>query len=215
MAVPVRTCQRLSTSCAHRLRKPGRMCEPLTPCVARRLRRATGSLTRAFEHPEGRPPARRNNDATRRATPRQARWDRRRVRAADTERTRAPSVGWARTSRRGRAISRLLFTRTTFAPHPVACCKSDPPRQRPASHLRLSRRSMLQVAPQRGLTGKMRLTNFCNRLTKRAPSGLSDSRAHRPTDLAAPRLVPTCLRPKTSGRSSGGGSLDGDTPASA
>jgi len=60
----------------------------------------------------------------------------------------------------------------------------------------------------------MRLSNFCNRLTKRAPSGLSDSRLPRATNLAAVRLALRHLWPMTSG-SSGEASLDGDAPASA
>jgi len=93
-------------------------------------------------------------------------------------------------------MSRSLFTRAASTPHPVACCERAPPRQRPASHLRLSSRRHPRVAPQAASTRKARLTNFCNRLTKRAPSGLSDSRAH-PESLATFR-VQSHPRPMTS-----------------
>jgi len=44
--------------------------------------------------------------------PRQTHRARRRFRTTSTERTRAPSIGWTRTSRPGRALSRSLFTCT-------------------------------------------------------------------------------------------------------
>jgi len=114
-------------------------------------------------------------------------------------------------------MSRLLFTFAASAPHPVACCESYLPRQRPASRIKLSSRYTPRVAPRPAPTGKMRLTNFCNRLTKRAPSGLSDSRLrllHRSLAVAA-RLVLDHPRPMASGNPPGGASLDGDAPASA
>jgi len=114
----------------------------------------------------------------------------------------------------GERRSRSLFPRAASAPHPVACCKNDPPRQRPVSHFRLFDRWSPRVAPQRITTEKMRLSNFCNRLTNRAPSGLSDSRLLRATNLAAVRLALRRLWPMTSS-SSGEASLDGDAPASA
>lgn len=107
--------------------------------------------------------------ATRRTTPRQARRDHRRVRTLDIERTRAPSVGSPQALRLGRQVSRSLFTRTFAALHPIACGKCGLPRQRLASFFRLSGRSRLRVASQAVLTRKMHLTNFCNRLSKRAP----------------------------------------------
>jgi len=72
--------------------------------------------------------------------------------------------------------SRSLFTCTVSVPHPIACCERSLPRQRLTSHLRLSSHIPLRVASTAAATGKMRLANFCNRLTKRAPSGLPDSR---------------------------------------
>jgi hypothetical protein len=63
--------------------------------------------------------------------------------------------------------------------------------------------------------GKMRLPDFCNRPTTRAPNGLPDSRARRSSDLAAFRSWPTRPRPMASGGSPGGASLDGEPPASA
>jgi hypothetical protein len=73
--IPLESSRRPPTFCAHRLRKPDRMCEPLTLSVTRRPRRWAGS------------------DPRLQVTPRQARRDRRRVRTPDIEQTRTPSVG--------------------------------------------------------------------------------------------------------------------------
>jgi hypothetical protein len=90
----------------------------------------------------------------------------------------------------GGQMPRTLFTCAASAPHPVACCKRVRPRQRLSSRFRLSGRCLPRVAPHAAPTRKMRLTNFCNRLTKRAPSGLSDSQAHgrNLAALACPRV---------------------------
>jgi len=61
----------------------------------------------------------------------------------------------------------------------------------------------------------MRLPDFCNRLTTRAPNRLPDSRARSPSGLAALRSTPTRRRPMASSGSPGGASLDGEPPASA
>jgi hypothetical protein len=145
------------TSCAHRLRKPDRTCEPLTPSVAR-------CPPEHGLHPM--PGLRRARLA----------WDRRRVRTTDTWHARAPSFGLTRTSRPERAWSCLLFTCTGLAPHPVACRDPGPPRQRPGGRSRLSRSAALF---ERRAVRKMRLSDFCNRpiIHARAPHGRYDSRA--------------------------------------
>ena len=74
-----------------------------------------------------------------RAPSRQDRRARRRCRATDTRRARAPSVGSTRISRSGRATSRLSFNAHDLAPHPVACREPGPPRQRMAGRFKLSR----------------------------------------------------------------------------
>jgi hypothetical protein len=90
-------------------------------------------------------------------------------------------------SRDPRRLPRSLFTHTTSPPHPVACREPGPPRQRMAgrfklSRLRSSRPGLPRDAP-RG-TRKMRLTDFCNRPTTRAPQGLPDSRVRTPPRFA-------------------------------
>jgi hypothetical protein len=204
--------RRPPTSCAHRLRKPDQMCELLTLSVAR-CSRERQAPTWAFRDPEGHPSARRDKGDARWTTSRQGRGDRRRVRTTDAERTRAPSVGSSRTSRPERAKVAFAVHLRGFHPAPDRLLQDGPPRQRPASRFRLSSHRLPRVAPQGALTRKMRLTNFCNRLPKRAPSELSDSRA-RLGSLATSSML-SHRRPMTSGASSGRASLDGDAPASA
>jgi hypothetical protein len=69
-------------------------------------------------------------------------------------------------------------------------------------------------APRLG-TGKMRLPDFCNRPTTRAPNGLPDSRARAPSNLAVFGSTPIRPRPMASSGSSSRASLDGEPPASA
>jgi hypothetical protein len=61
----------------------------------------------------------------------------------------------------------------------------------------------------------MRLPDFCNRPTTRAPYGLPDSRARCSSSLAALGATPIRLQPMASGGSPGRASLDGEPPASA
>lgn len=170
--------------------------------------------TCAFRDPEGCPSARRDNDATRRTTSRQGRRDRRRVRTTDTERTRAPSVGSSRTLRPGRADVALAVHLRGVRPAPCRLLREGPAPSKagfspqtiqplPAASC-LASRSDQKDAPHQLLQP----TN------KRAPSGLSDSRAH-PREPRSPHAMLSSLRPMTSSSSSGRASLDGDAPASA
>jgi len=146
--------------------------------------------------------------------PRQVRRDRRRVRTTDIEQTRAPSAGSSQTLQFGRQASRSFYSHGSY-PAPCRLVQKRPASSKADVLLQTIQPSWLRVAPQSALTRKMRLTNFCNRLTKRAPSGLSDSRVHGLTGFTAPGLVLSRLPPMASGDSSGGASLDGDSPASA
>jgi len=105
---------------------------------------------------------------------------------------------------------------------PAPCClpRTDPASSKAGRSLQAipSKHRSPQVAPRAAIpTRKMRLSDFCNQLTTRAPYGLPDSRArHQTHSLAgADRAAPIRLRPKTSDGSSGGASLDGEPPASA
>jgi hypothetical protein len=177
------TYRRPPTSCAHRLRKPDRACELLTPSVATQTR-ARRLLPRALMHPVGWPravataPSR--DVATSRLPHRQARRDRRRFRATDERRTRAPSIGSTRTLRPERALPRSLFT---CAASPSTLLLATIP-----SSLVKGRRSAssypLAPGSYPGCPGaepraprKMLLSDFCNRLhLTSTPYGLFDSR---------------------------------------
>jgi hypothetical protein len=90
--------------------------------------------------------------------------------------------------------------------------RTDPAPSRARRSLQTTPRDDTILADRDGTTGKMRLTDVCNRLTTRAPCEPFDSRLrlHKPCGL---------LRAPTRGRSHelhlGGASLDGDPPASA
>jgi len=92
-----------------------------------------------------------------------------------------------------------LFTRTDSPSHPVARREPGPPssmggwspRAIPPPPARESPRVTPRRLARRAMTRKMRLTDFCNRPTIRAPHGLPDSqvRARRaPRPLRAPQL---------------------------
>jgi hypothetical protein len=114
--------------------------------------------------------------------------------ATRTEHARAPSIGSIRTLRpSGRSCARCSLARTSprtlsLAPSPACPVKG---RQLASSYpaaLGSSRVAPRLTAPAR----KMRLSDFCNRLTTRAPTVLPDSRsrslrAPRPCDHAALR----------------------------
>jgi len=111
--------------------------------------------------------------------------------------------------------SRALFTCTATAPHPVDRCERDLPRERRVSHLGLSSlrtpSSCLESMP----TGKIRLSNFCNRLTTRAPAGPTSSRVPPLAEPCGPSRGGGLLPPEASARPRVERALDGDAPASA
>jgi hypothetical protein len=125
--------------------------------------------------------------------PRQARRCRRRFRTTTTVRTEAPSLGSTRTLRPERARLRILFA-CTASPRTLSLAASlGLPRQRPAGRLELPRSVLCAAFRRRSGAGKMRLTDFCNRLPSRAPCGLLGSWLRplpRPTSrcLVAPRV---------------------------
>jgi len=154
-----------------------------------------------------------------RGAPRQARWDRRRVRTTDTGRTRAPSIGSTRTSRPGRATSRSLFT-CTASPRTLSPATN---RTRLVKGWKVASGYPAARAPRRLPLGSPRQRERCvsptsaTNTTIRAPCGLPDSRARAGAtpSRARFRALPIHLRSKTSDRSPGGASLDGEPPASA
>jgi hypothetical protein len=158
--------------------------------------------TRVFVDPEGRP-ARAVQDGTRRTCcARVAAPVAGLGRQATSEPERLP-LDCPKPFGAGGRTSRSLFTCTDTAPHPVVRRQRGPPRQRPVSHFGLSGRAWSRVASRAVRTRKMRLSNFCNRLSIRAP-------------LDCPAPVLPCKRPcgplcGNLGRAS----LDGDAPASA
>lgn len=195
-----------------------------------------------------RPIEQRREDAALRATPHQARRARRRVRATHDERARTPSIGssWCPRSRdRGSQAGNVAFDShsRSAAAHPLACPEPIPSRQRLGARHRPSvshgfpRASAFpRAACGDRAAGKMRLSDFCNRLTTRAPYRPPDSRWQpqgtlaRPLDL--PRLTCADRSARASGgilrtrlecahqvdradESPGGASLDGEPPASA
>jgi len=106
--------------------------------------------------------------------PRQIHRCRRWFRTRGTGWTSAPSIGSSWILRSRRALPRSLFTRTT-SPRTLSLAASlGLPRQRPPGRLNLSpcRREPPCGAP-RGM-GKMRLTDFCNRLRLRVPCGFAE-----------------------------------------
>ena len=162
------------TSCAHRLRKPHRAFGPLTLSVARRPPK--GGL---LSSPRARHPS--VHLAMNRwvQPPRQARPDRCRFRTAASfgpERLLSDRPG----PRSPGGHDHVCFLHLHGpAQHPFACRDPGPPRQGSGGRFRLPRAALARSCdhhPWRA-TRKMRLTDFCNRLTTRAPCGSVDSRA--------------------------------------
>jgi hypothetical protein len=197
--LPGETYRRPPTSCAHRLRKPDRTNELLAFSVAR-WTRGRGLLPVPLPAPR-RASSRLQRlpcgDAAARKPPScQARRCRRRVRTTTTGWTRTPSIGSTRALRYGWARLRVAVHVRRRAPHPVARCEPVPPRQGQVGRLELPR-APASASPSTFVAGsgaaftagKMRLTDFCNRLPSRAPCGSLDSRL-RPgaLRLAAPRV---------------------------
>lgn len=173
------------------------MCEPLALSVARQPPRASRLLDLRLQRaPKG---------AHRKTSPKTSRGEPHRARAVET----AAGLGRRTTSgperllldrpepcSPSRQMSHSLFACAASAPHPVACCeRASPVKGRlltsdyPAVAARELPREPLRAR-------KMRLTNFCNRLPKRAPSGVSDSRAHLESLATFP--VQSLPRPMTS-----------------
>jgi len=190
----LRAQRRPPTSCAHRLRKPGRTNELLTLHVARWALRCGLPPVRC-EYPEGWLPASTapfGDAATGRLPSRQIRRCRRRFRTTTTGRTEAPSIGsYPSLSTRAGSTSLVVHSRS-LTPHPVArrepclrkgteapfggaACLVKGGRLAP-SHLALVAgflvrgRCRFRHRDPRFAARKMRLTDFCNRLHSRAPS---------------------------------------------
>jgi hypothetical protein len=168
------TYRRPPTSCAQRLRKPDRMCELLAPSVAPRIRRH-GLLTRAPEHPVGWPlssPTPLRVSATSRPPLRRIRRDRRRFRTTDNrESVRLPSDRPGPCGPGG--LGRACCSRARASPRTLSLAAI------PACLVKGGR-----VASSYPVTGKMRLTDFCNR---RSPN-------EHPADCSIPGCALACLR---------------------
>lgn len=110
-------------------------------------------------------------------------------------------------------MSHLLFACAPSAPHPVACCERAPPRQRPASHLRLSSRGRPWVAPRTAPNQK----DASHQLLQPTPKTSTLWTVRFPSAPGEPCDLPRAERPSANdlGQLSGRASLDGDAPASA
>lgn len=233
------TCQRPLTSCAHRLRRAIRnrgtsdvLCRTTSPREAGsdpHLLRTSGlprwpAFTRSCE---------RAASSRTRALSRQARWARRRVRTNGhrTNQDAFRRVALNLAIQGGEAACVVHVRWLLLAP-------SHPLRARSASS---KDGGSLRAIPHPGssqvalrvtwLARKMRLPDFCNRLSTRAPCLLPDSRspafqpgclaAPSPSGRARPSVPPSSARrfqPRTfqsTDERSGGASLDGESPASA
>lgn len=113
----------------------------------------------------------------------------------------------------GRQMSHSLFACAASAPHPVACCERTPPRQGPASHLRLSSLCRPRVAPRTAPNQK----DASHQLLQPTPKTSTLWSVRFPSAPGEPCDLP-CAEPPSAndlGQLSGGASLDGDAPASA
>jgi hypothetical protein len=117
---------------------------------------------------------------------RQGRWARRGFRTADTERTRAPSIGSARALRPEWAVVALVVHLRGFAPHPLAC-------HAPASLVKGWR--PLQAIPSAAPRG-LPLGSRCGRERCVSPTSATNVRHEHPTDCPIPERPtgPTPLR---------------------
>jgi len=151
--------------------------------------------------------------AIRRLPSRQIRRCRRRFRTTTTGRTRTPSIGLTRALRPGRARPRLLFTRVvpprtlSLAASLAAVPGPQPFGWTPFGWSPASSKAGVvassYLAPPRGPTRrcqhedprdaarKMRLTDFCNRLSSRAPTDcpIPGALSSRGTSFDAPCLA--------------------------
>lgn len=190
------------------------MCEPLALSVARQPPRGSRLLDlRLQRRPERRPP----QDVTK-----TSRDEPRRARAVET------AAGLGRRTPSGperlpldrpepcspsRQMSRSLFACAASAPHPVACCKRAPPRQGPASHLRLSSRNCPRVTPRTAPGQK----DASHQLLQPTPETSTFWSVRFPNAPGEPCDLPRAEPPSANdlGQLSGRASLDGDAPASA
>jgi hypothetical protein len=173
-----RTHRRPPTSCAHRLRKPDRTCEPLTLSVASRPRgeRAPTRFSRgALCAP--------SEDDVPRAPRRQTRWTRRRFRAT-SNRTNQSAFHRIDPDLAIRADSAALVVHAHgLAPHPVARREPWPPRQRQAGRFELSR--LRRESP---LGSSSRRRERCV-----SPTSATDLRSEHPTDCPIPERAASSL----------------------
>lgn len=155
---------------------------------------------------------RRREGATRGTTSRQTRWYRRRVRATGH---RASQGAFHRLvpDLAIRAGEVAFAVRLRGALHRTRSLASSPARPVKSEWVASSYPACLdprRVSPDRAApAGKMRLTDFCNQLTSRAPARCPIPEYHRVRRLGF-RLLDT-----TPGEPSGGAPLDGGPPASA
>jgi hypothetical protein len=152
---------------------------------------------------------------------------RRRFRATDTERISASSIGPNPNLAIRAGSPRSLFTHTT-SPRTLSLAASRGHLVKgwlaASSYRPPPARVSPRVAPPRPVHQtvgrKMRLSDFCNRTTTRAPHELPDSQARSPfccdpRRRTAPRFTPAHFQPSASGETPGEASLDGEPSASA
>jgi len=156
--------------------------------------------------PRARSPDRDGSLAGRRSRtppPRQICRCRRRFRTTATSKTSAPSVGSSRTLRPGRALPRLLFTRTA-SPRTLSLAASlGLPRQRQPGRLKLSRAPANRLAALRvqgalarppGVQGALaRPPGLVRRERYASPTSATDSLHERPADCCVSGRASTPL----------------------
>jgi hypothetical protein len=161
------------------------------------------------------------------ATSCQIRRIRGRFRATDTKRISASSIGPNPNLAIRAGLPRSLFTPTT-SPRTLLLAASRRHLVKgwlvASSYHPPSARVSPRVAPPRPVHQtvgrKMRLSDFCNRTTTRAPHELPDSQARSPVccdprGRTAARFTPAHVQPSASGETPGEASLDGEPSASA
>jgi len=211
--------RRPPTSCAHRLRKPDRTCEPLAPSVARRPRRKRAP----YPHLEAHPTARRRETphvGLRRARPAGPAAGLGRRTPGEPERLPSDRPESCDPSRLAAFVVHLhdVATAPCRLPRAGATSSKDGWPRHAIPYPCVSPR----VAPQRAAG---REKDACHRLlqptydpstqrTARFPGALPVS-LRDPCGRVARRLTRAHLRPMASGEPPGEASLDGEPPASA
>jgi hypothetical protein len=159
--------RRLLTSCAHRLGKPHRTIVPLTPSVTRR-RGITSAPRSILRLPRESCPSRFH-------PPRQARRCLGLFKASATpEPGRLPSARSSCLAAEA-GLHALTVRLPALAPHPLTHCESAF-LVKDGRRVRLPRDDSAHLSVRSALPGKMRLSDFCNQHTTRAPYETLDSR---------------------------------------